>query len=130
MKLHLVVAGGSEKGRVIPISGSPFMIGRHPTCELRPSSLLVSNRHCSIWQRGGTAMIQDFKSTNGTVVNGQRVIGERELHDADRLRIGPLTFEVRIEASSAVDERTPLPPNRNLAVEDAAALLLLEHCNH
>jgi pSer/pThr/pTyr-binding forkhead associated (FHA) protein len=114
IKLHLVVAGGSDKGRVIPISVSPFMIGRHPTCELRLSSLLVSNRHCSIWQRGGTAIIQDFKSTNGTVVNGERVIHERELNNGDELRVGPLTFAVQIEASAAVDGRTPIPKNRIL----------------
>jgi pSer/pThr/pTyr-binding forkhead associated (FHA) protein len=128
MKLHLVVAASSDKGRVIPIAVSPFMIGRHPTCELRPSSRLVSNRHCSIWQRAGTAIIQDFKSTNGTLVNGERVVHERELHNGDELRIGPLTFAVRIEASTAVDEHTPIPRDRSLSVEDAAALILREHC--
>jgi pSer/pThr/pTyr-binding forkhead associated (FHA) protein len=129
MKMHLLVSAGSEKGRIIPIASSPFMIGRHPTCTLRPSSRMVSNRHCSIWQRDGTATIQDFKSTNGTVVNGERVIGKRELHDGDWLQIGPLSFEVQIEASSAVDQSTPIPRGRGLAVEDAAALILLDPCN-
>jgi pSer/pThr/pTyr-binding forkhead associated (FHA) protein len=127
MKLHLIVASGSGKGRTIPITASPFMIGRHPRCELRPSSLMVSNRHCMIWQRGGTAIIEDQKSTNGTLVNGER-IRQRELHNGDELRVGPLTFAVKIE-SFALDDQTPIPQNRNLEAEDAAALILAEHSN-
>jgi pSer/pThr/pTyr-binding forkhead associated (FHA) protein len=130
MKLHLIVASGSDKGRAIPVKTSPFMIGRHPMCDLRPSSLLVSTRHCTIWQRGDSAAIEDQNSTNGTRVNGERIVHARELHHGDELSVGPLTFEVQIEALPAVDTRTPIPQNRNRAVEDAAARILLEHCNN
>jgi pSer/pThr/pTyr-binding forkhead associated (FHA) protein len=129
MELRLVVASGSGKGKVIPISASPFMIGRNPVCQLRPASDKVSNRHCTIWLRGGIAVIQDMKSTNGTVVNGERITDERELHDGDQLQIGPLVFKIQIEMPLAVDQQTPVPPKKKPAVEDAAAMILLEHSN-
>lgn len=79
------------------------------------------------------AVIQDMKSTNGTTVNGERITEERELHDGDRLQIGPLIFEVQIEAPSAADQRTPVPPTRKPSPtpspEDAAAMILLEDAN-
>jgi pSer/pThr/pTyr-binding forkhead associated (FHA) protein len=129
MKLRLVVASGSGKDKVVLVSISPFMIGRDPVCQLRPASELVSNRHCTIWQRGSIASVQDMKSTNGTFVNGERISGERELHGGDRLQIGPLIFDIQIEAPSIIDQRTPLPPNRKPAPEDAASLILLEDSN-
>jgi pSer/pThr/pTyr-binding forkhead associated (FHA) protein len=133
MQLRLVVASGSGKGKVIPISVSPFMIGRNPVCQLRPASAMVSNRHSTIWLRTGMAVIQDMKSTNGTTVNGERITEERALHDGDRLQIGPLIFEVQIEAPSAVDQRILVPPTRKPSPmpspEDAAAMILLEDTN-
>jgi len=130
MKVSLLVASGSGQGKVVPVSISPFMIGRNPVCQLRPASDLVSNRHCTIWQRSGTAVVQDMRSTNGTFVNGERITENRDLHHGDRLQIGPLIFEVQIEAPSAVDQRTPIPPSRKSwqtpTPEDAAALILLD----
>ena len=129
MKVRLVVAGGPGKGKIIPISVSPFMIGRNPVCRLRPASDTVSNRHCTIWLRGGIAAVQDMKSTNGTFVNGERLTDERELQDGDELQIGPLVFKIQIESPSAINQRTPIPPNRKPAVEDAAAMILLDDSN-
>jgi len=59
MKLSLVVVSGPAKDRLIPILLSPFMIGRDPVCQLRPASAAVSNRHCTIWQRGDVAVIHE-----------------------------------------------------------------------
>ena len=54
---------------------------------------MISKRHCAIVQRDNKVFIQDFGSTNGTSLNDQPVKDEIELHDADRLKIGPLHFE-------------------------------------
>jgi pSer/pThr/pTyr-binding forkhead associated (FHA) protein len=130
MKLRLIVASGPGTGKTVPIAVSPFLIGRNPVCQLRPASPFVSNRHCTLWLRGSAAFVQDMGSTNGTMVNGERIAGERELRDGDRLQVGPLVFHVRIEAALAVDQPTPLPPDkdrpRTPAPDDAAAMILLE----
>jgi pSer/pThr/pTyr-binding forkhead associated (FHA) protein len=123
MKLSLVVrASGKQEGQVIPITLSQFVVGRDPQCHLRPASPMISKRHCALLQRDGKAYIRDFGSTNGTFVNDQPVKDEIELHSGDRLKIGPLVFEVRLAAEpAAVKGATPKPPTKAIAAQPAAA---------
>ena len=49
----------------------------------------VSRVHCQIIQHdNGSYSIADFKSLNGTFVNGRRVFGESPLSPGDSVRIG------------------------------------------
>jgi predicted component of type VI protein secretion system len=126
MKLSLsVLSTGKSQGKSIPIARSPFVIGRDPSCHLRPNSPLISNRHCAILVRGGKVFLRDFESTNGTTVDDQAVKGEVELHDGQRLQVGPLAFRVAMSTSPAVDQPTPLPPTKTQETEDEAAAALL-----
>src|SRR2546423_10781918 len=129
MKLSLVVlTPGTTEGKEIPITFSQFTIGRDPKCNLRPASSVISKRHCALHVRSAKVYVKDFDSTNGTFVNEERITGERELHDHDKLGIGPLVFSVKIESSTPVDRPTPAPPTRTAAKssddEEAAAMLL------
>jgi len=113
MKLNLVVQTlGPNQGKVLDIKLSQFVVGRDPQCHLRPASQMISKRHCALLQREGKVFVRDFDSTNGTFVNNEPVKGEIELHHGDQLKIGPLLFEVRIEASAPVNRPTPAPPTK------------------
>jgi len=126
MKVSLVVlTPGKMEGKTIPITLSQFLIGRDPQCQLRPASALISKRHCALLVRGGKVFVRDFDSTNGTVVDGQRVKGEQELRNDARLVIGPLEFRVVIEARPAVTKPTPVPPAAPPSPEDDAAAAML-----
>jgi predicted component of type VI protein secretion system len=81
---------------------------------------MISKRHCALIQRDGKAFIRDFDSTNGTLVNDQPVKGEVELHHDDQLKVGPLLFAVRLEASAPVNRPTPAPPTKSSAALAAA----------
>jgi pSer/pThr/pTyr-binding forkhead associated (FHA) protein len=126
MKLTLVVMTAGSEGKAIPIKLPQFLIGRDPHCQLRPASPLISNRHCALLMRGGSAHVRDFESTNGTFVNDARVRGQKELTDGDELRIGPLVFKVRLEIEAGDRRATPPPRRADEGVDDeeAAALLL------
>jgi pSer/pThr/pTyr-binding forkhead associated (FHA) protein len=129
MKASLLVTQGAHKGREIPISVSPFVIGRDPQCHLRPTSAMISRRHCALVLEPGKLVLRDFGSTNGTLVNDRRIQGEQELHNDDRLRLDTLVFVVRIEATAWAEEGGARPPERSpaeLADEEAVAALLLE----
>jgi pSer/pThr/pTyr-binding forkhead associated (FHA) protein len=129
MKLSLVVLSeGKGNGQTIPIALSQFIIGRDPQCQLRPSSALISKRHCALISRNGKHFIRDFDSTNGTFLNDEPVKGERELKHEDILKAGPLLFRVAIEGSVAVNKPTPLPktldkPDND---DDSVAAMLLD----
>lgn len=120
MKVSLVVASGVHQGKLIPIVGSQFLVGRDPQCQLRPASQAVSKQHCAILIRDGQVFLRDFGSTNGTILNDAVVQDEeRPIANNDSLKIGPLDFIVRIEARTSTPDGTPLP---DLNPETAAAL--------
>ncbi len=123
MKLSLVVkATGKMEGHVLPITLSQFVVGRDPQCHLRPASPMISKRHCALLQREGKAFIRDFGSTNGTFLNDQPVKDEVELHHNDRLKIGPLLFEVHLVAEpAAAKAATPKPPTKAVGAKPATA---------
>jgi len=122
MKLSLVVlTAGKQEGKTLPIALSQFVIGRDPQCQLRPASALISKRHCALIQREGKAFVRDFDSTNGTFLNDQPVKGEVELHHDDRLKVGPLSFQVKLEAGAPVNRPTPAPPTKSVAVGGPAS---------
>lgn len=128
MKVSLMVlTEGKASGKAIPITLSQFLIGRDPQCQLRPASAVISKRHCAILIKNGTVLVRDFDSTNGTFVNDEPVKGQREVHQGDQLRVGPLTFQVTIEGTAPVNKPTPPPPKPAEAgsEDDSVAAMLL-----
>lgn len=116
MDLRLTVIGGKNAGRVIAISGEKFLIGRAEDCHLRPNSDLVSRHHCAILMHQGEAIVRDFGSRNGTLLNGTRIEKEEPLHSGDHLRVGPLEFEVSLDVNPAGKKKPKVQ-----SVEEAAA---------
>jgi len=110
MKVSLVVTEGKLVGKEIVVKLSQFLIGRDPECHLRPSSPLVSKRHCAVLTRESKTFLRDFDSTNGTLLNAEPIKGEVELREGDIIKVGPLSFRIRMEAT-VVDKpgETPVP---------------------
>jgi predicted component of type VI protein secretion system len=120
MKVSLVVASGAHQGKMIPVTGAQFLIGRDAQCHLRPASQAVSKRHCGVLIRDGKVYIKDFGSTNGTTVNEQLLKdAEVAIEDGASLKLGPLDFRVKIEKTAIPADGTPLPASNS---ETAAAL--------
>lgn len=96
-RLSLIVLGGVHDGRILSSLPLPFLIGRETKCNLRPSSDVVSPRHCVIESRQGRPIVRDLDSANGTFVNGIRVSCDLPLLDGDELEVGPLRFMVNVD---------------------------------
>ncbi len=110
MNISLVVAAGVHQGKVIPVAAPQFIIGRDPTCQLRPASQAISKQHCSILQRDTKVFVKDYGSTNGTFINDEQLTpnAEREVKAGDRIRLGPLDFSIQIVMPRPSDS-TPIP---------------------
>jgi predicted component of type VI protein secretion system len=119
MNLRLVVASGVHEGKAIPITAPQFVIGRDAQCQLRPNSSAISKRHCAVLVRGDRAFVRDFGSTNGTFVNDALLQGEVEIHDGDRLKVGPLDFRVALEATAVTAAPKPVATAAKGADADA-----------
>ena len=116
MEVRLKVLVGKSAGQELLIPGPKFFIGRAEDCQLRPRSDLISRHHCALLVEDGFVAIRDFGSKNGTLVNGERVAGERELKAGDKLVVGPLEFEVCILATIVAKKRPKVE-----SVKEAAA---------
>jgi hypothetical protein len=102
MKVQLIVVRGKPEGKVIPLVGPKFKIGRGETCHLRPNSEQVSREHAEFSIVQGVVAVADLGSRNGTLVNGKAITeGPCALKDRDLVQVGPLTFAVSIQDAPA-----------------------------
>ncbi|MBN3924731.1 MAG: FHA domain-containing protein [Nostoc sp. NMS4] len=71
-----------------------WTIGRNRTSGICIADNHLSRRHAAIQHidKQGFYLI-DFKSTNGSFVNGNRAVGPIKLKDGDRIRLGNMTFD-------------------------------------
>ena len=110
MKVQLVVVRGKPEGKVIPLVGPNFKIGRGETCHLRPNSEQVSREHAEFTLESNAVLVKDLGSRNGTLVNGKALTAECRLKHGDLVQVGPLTFAVSIsEAPAPAAKAVPVP---------------------
>src|SRR5438045_1832591 len=96
--VQLVVVQGRPAGKSLRFPKGNYYIGRGAECHIRPDSDWVSRQHCLLRVADDGGYLRDLGSSNGTLVNGRLVSGELRLDHGDRIQIGPLAFEVRLEA--------------------------------
>jgi predicted component of type VI protein secretion system len=70
---------------------------------------MVSRLHCALTMRDNEVRIRDLGSTNGTIVDGERLTEEFVLTDGDIFQVGPLAFQVVIRHGSATAQ-APVAP--------------------
>lgn len=81
----------------IHIDSQPFTVGRHPANLLHIPNVTVSGSHAKIIIAGENLIIQDLRSTNGTLLNGQRLDAPTILRHGDILHFGTVMFQVANE---------------------------------
>lgn len=99
-------------GGPIEIAGERTLLGRDPGADLVVNDPSVSRRHALIERRTEGWVVLDQRSANGTFVNSQRV-DQAVLQSGQQLRVGAVTFEVRLagpSASAAPPATSRVPP--------------------
>lgn len=114
MTVQLIVVQGKSEGKVIPLAGPLFLIGRGERCHLRPNSELVSREHSEISIRNDAVIVRDLGSRNGTLVNGKPLKAPHTLKNGELLQIGPLTFAVSIQGVKAAAATSAKPKGASL----------------
>jgi pSer/pThr/pTyr-binding forkhead associated (FHA) protein len=120
MELTIKLLSGRSAGKEIKVPSNKFLIGRAEDCHLRPHSDLVSRHHCVLLIEEGFCAVRDFGSKNGTLVNEERVVGQRELKHGDKLRIGNLEFEVQTSCEVGGKKRPKVKDVKEVAQRTAA----------
>jgi len=84
----LVVKRGPNAGARFVLDSEVTRAGRHPESDIFLDDITVSRRHVEIVPKdGGTYVVRDVGSLNGTYVNRER-IDEVQLAPGDELQIG------------------------------------------
>jgi hypothetical protein len=88
----LLVTGGRRL--VVGVGGAT--IGRSRSCDVMLDDPNLSRAHAEVRPRGGSWVVTDLGSTNGTRLNGRRLDGTEVLKPGDELEFGStrLTFEL------------------------------------
>ena len=90
-RAYLIVLAGENLGQMFPVRDTETVIGRAADASVRLKDDGVSRRHAKIVHKGGEVLVEDLKSANGTLLNGQRV-AQAILHDGDKIQVGSTTI--------------------------------------
>jgi pSer/pThr/pTyr-binding forkhead associated (FHA) protein len=95
-KLHIL--SPSSLATTIDLTDRLITIGRTAENTIRIQDINVSSRHGILVRDGDDYQLHDFKSTNGTFVNGEQVMAVK-LKDGASIRFG--SVELRYESAIA-----------------------------
>ncbi len=125
----LTVRQGAEIGKVYELGDGESVIGRSPECSIVLDVAAVSRRHAIINLVDDQYWVQDTGSRNGTIINGQKVVGQAQLRDGDRILICDVEFEYRhlpptgiMGSPTTSSLLTPLPEPEE-AEEEASSIM-------
>ena len=89
---------GKYQGGEFPLRPNrEIIIGRSSDLDMVLVEDMVSRKHAKITTDDSVVSIQDLGSTNGTFVNGERLLADHRLEDGDIVTVGSVSL--RFEAS-------------------------------
>ena len=111
---HLEVLEGFHCGERFALPDDAG-VGRHPESFLCLPEHHVSRHHARLRRRGKTFVIEDLQSSNGIIVQGQRLLPQvpYELQDGDEITICSTRSDGFMNCSRGVARILPLNRPRN-----------------
>jgi len=109
MLVILEAVSGPIAGRKIEVhAGTILRIGRTAKSDYALSEdSYLSGQHFAIENDGNEARARDLGSSNGTFVNGERVVSENVLREGDSLTAGGSTFSIHIDSIAQSSREAP-----------------------
>ncbi|MGD9048653.1 MAG: winged helix-turn-helix domain-containing protein [Anaerolineae bacterium] len=108
-------------GREHPLGAEFTTIGRAVENDIVITSKRVSREHAQVQRQGRRMVLADLGSTNGTFLNGERVMAPVELRDGDGVSIGDVLLTFHDPESTYLE--TPFP---ELVVDAVAGIVRLD----
>ncbi|WP_230467214.1 FHA domain-containing protein [Lujinxingia vulgaris] len=85
-----------------------YVVGRLDTCDIVLPTGSVSREHARIFVQDGRCYIEDLGSANGVVVDGQKVVQQRDLGTASQIRIGDYYLYLEFKRSARMQNQNVL----------------------
>lgn len=102
---QLVLRTGPNPGKVFALNKNEMYIGRDINNEIVINDAEVSRKHARLLAQAGGYLLEDLGSTNGSFVNGQRLVGPHVLRPGEMIMFGEnvsLAFELVYDADATV----------------------------
>ncbi len=94
----LISRSGVLTGTITELRGNLLRIGRDPANDFVVDDIEVSRNHAKITCDEGVYWIEDLNSTNGTLLNGRKILSPEKLKDGDLINLGETNvFEFSLE---------------------------------
>lgn len=115
---RLVMRSGPTPGKNFELNKNEIYIGRDVNNDIIINDAEISRKHARVILQAGGYVLEDLGSTNGTFVNGHRLMGPHVLRPGELVLLGEnvsLAFETSIDAyatlaAAPVDEYLPPAP--------------------
>ena len=117
-KYRLVMRTGPTPGQVFEFSENELTLGREPGNEIAINDAEISRKHARLSFQSGTYMIEDLGSTNGTFVNGQRLMGPHALRAGEIVSFGE-QISCTYETISEADPNATIIASKDMAMPAA-----------
>lgn len=124
------------EGQRIPLRrGHAYTLGRGRKCDLMLEDRACSRVHAklSIDRGGRTVVLEDLHSRNGTFLDGDLVLGAREVEEGGRIRVGSTIFLARVREADDEERFAETgtmgfdePPQRDLEAGELGRVGLIE----
>lgn len=113
----LLIEEGQLKQRCRMTADMTFTAGRDPECDLAIEGQSASRFHANFIFTGHELFVVDCQSTNGTFVNGSKILPDRQisLEIGDRVRIGPAEVVVWNEDELPDEVKQYLPESGRIS---------------
>lgn len=85
---QFVMRSGPTPGVTFALEGDQLIIGRDASHAVSINDAEVSRKHARLTFQGGKYVLEDLGSTNGTFVNGQRLVSPVVLKPGDVVSLG------------------------------------------
>ncbi len=94
----IVVISGKTGSEEFDFDKKALIVGRHSSCDIVIREKGVSKAHCCLTDAGGTVVVKDMGSTNGTLLRGLEIKGPIALSSGQSVQIGDVFLRVvRVE---------------------------------
>src|SRR5688572_17221776 len=97
-----------QHGNIAVPAGSNIL-GRGQDCGLRIDDPRLSRHHARLLNDGVVLIIEDLGSTNGVLVNGERIQGKKTIVSGDTVVCGPCVFTVSLDPTLKASASELLP---------------------
>ncbi len=85
---QFVMRTGPNPGKSFPLTKDELSIGRDISNDIVINDAEVSRHHARLYRQAGGFVLEDTGSTNGTFVNGQRLMGPHLLRPGEMILLG------------------------------------------